>query len=362
MKALVLEAVGQIAVRRLPVPEPPAGWALVRVAWCGVCGSDMPRMFTKGAHRMPLVCGHEFAGVVAALGQGAHGVAVGDRVAVFPLIWCGACAACEAGAYVQCEAYDYLGSRRDGGFAEYVVAPVRNLLPVPSGADLAAAAMLEPAAVALHALRRCGAPLVGSAVAVFGAGPIGLLTAQWARIMGAARVIISDVVDAKLETASDLGFQCLVNPSRQSAADLILEITQGAGVAVAVEAAGVPQTLLAAIRSAGRGGRVVLLGNPGSDVTVPATLLSRVMRHEIVLCGTWNSTYSVHGGDDDWRAALAAIASGALITEALVSHRASLDEAPDLLWAVQNRTVVASKVLLGAPLEPGFQGREGIEP
>jgi L-iditol 2-dehydrogenase len=351
MKAVVLEAVGNPALRDLPMPVVPSGWALIRVGWCGVCGSDMPRMFAKGAHRMPLVCGHEFAGVVEALGPNTVGVPVGDRVAVFPLIWCGACAACEAGAYVQCEAYDYLGSRRDGGFAEYVAAPVRNLLPVPANVSLASAAMTEPAAVALHALRTTGVPLVGRDVAVFGAGPIGLLTAQWARIMGAARVFISDIVAARLDMAVSLGFKFMIDATEQSAAQAIQSLTNGAGVAVAVEAAGVPQTLLAAVRSVGRSGRVTLLGNPSADVTLPAELISRIMRQEIALCGVWNSTYSVLGASDDWRAALGAMAAGTLDAECLVSHRASLTATPDLLRAIHARTVSAAKVLVGAPIE-----------
>jgi L-iditol 2-dehydrogenase len=361
MKAIVLEAAGKVACRDLPMPEVPSGWALIRVGWCGVCGSDMPRMFTKGAHRMPLVCGHEMAGVIAALGPDTAGAPVGDRAVVFPLIWCGACAACEVGAYVQCEAYDYLGSRRDGGFAEYVAAPVRNLLPVPPNVSLASAAMTEPAAVALHALRTTGLPLVGRDVAVFGAGPIGLLTAQWARIMGAKRVFISDVVAAKLEMALGLGFEYLIDATEQSAVEAIREITHGAGVAVAVEAAGVPQTLLAAIRSVGRGGRVTLLGNPSADVTLPAELISRIMRQEIALCGVWNSTYSVLGGADDWRAVLNAMAAGTLDAERLVSHRASLSAAPDLLRAIHARTISASKVLVGAPIGPELAGTEGSE-
>ena len=185
MHALVLHAVGDLRYESVPRPQAGAGDALVRVRFCGVCGSDIPRCFTKGTYHFPTICGHEFAGVIESLGDEASGFAAGDRVAVFPLLWCGRCAACETGKYGQCEDYDYLGSRSDGGFAEYVVAPIKNLLRVPDNVSLEEASMTEPAAVALHSARRAKVRL-GDSVAIFGAGPIGLMTAQWAREMGAA--------------------------------------------------------------------------------------------------------------------------------------------------------------------------------
>ena len=154
----------------------------------------------------PTVCGHEFAGIVDACGPGVDGFTPGDPVVVFPLLWCGTCSACEQGKYVQCRDYDYLGSRSDGAFAEYVVAPKANLIRVPQGVTLEEAAMTEPAAVALHAVRRAQTSLAGKTVAIFGAGPIGLMTAQWARIMGATTVFLFDIVAEKLALAKRLGF------------------------------------------------------------------------------------------------------------------------------------------------------------
>ncbi len=142
---------------------------------------------------------------MAGIGPDVAGFQIGDEVAVFPLLWCGRCAACEQGRYAQCDDYDYLGSRSDGAFAEYVVAPQQNLVPLPAGVSLAEAAMTEPAAVALHAIRRAG-DVVGETVVIFGAGPIGLMVGQWARIMGAAQVILFDIVPEKIEMAQDLGF------------------------------------------------------------------------------------------------------------------------------------------------------------
>jgi len=179
MKALVLHGVGDARFEEVPKPAAMPGEALVRVGFCGVCGSDIPRTFVKGTYRFPTICGHEFAGTVEAVGLGVDGYKPGDRVVVFPLLWCGKCAACELGNYVMCEDYDYYGSRRDGGFAEYVSVPPANLVPVPDGVSMEAASMTEPAAVAMHALKRAGGGFVGETVVVFGAGPIGLRRASW---------------------------------------------------------------------------------------------------------------------------------------------------------------------------------------
>jgi L-iditol 2-dehydrogenase len=347
MSAIVLHAVGDARFEEIPRPRAAAGAVLVRVGFCGVCGSDIPRLFVKGTYRFPTVCGHEFAGVVEECGEGVEDLRRGDRVAVFPLIWCGRCAACERGKYAQCADYDYLGSRSDGAFAEYVVAPRRNLLRVPDGVTLEEAAMTEPAAVALHAVRRGGGALAGEDVAVFGAGPIGLMAAQWARVLGASRVILFDIVPAKLALARRLGFKHAFDSRDADPVATVSALTAGEGVHLALEAAGVPATMLQALEAARRGGRVVLLGNPSGDVTLPAGLISRLLRRELDVHGTWNSDYSPGGGgDDDWRAALAAMASKAIDLLPLVTHRVPLAGALGALGMMRDASAFFSKVLI----------------
>lgn len=346
MKALVLHAIGDLRYEDVPLPEPEAGEVLVRVAYCGVCGSDIPRIFSKGTYRFPLVPGHEFSGVVERCGKGVTEFAPGDKVAVFPLIWCGRCAACEKGKYVQCESYDYLGSRRDGAFAQYVTAPTRNLLRVPDGVSLQEAAMTEPAAVALHALRRAGGCQPGETVAVFGAGPIGLMVAQWVRAMGASLVTLFDIVEEKLGLAKELGFVHAYHSMRDTPEKVIASLTDGQGAHLCIEAAGVSSTLLQACVCARRGGRIVMLGNPSADVQFPASLLSQLMRREVNLYGTWNSDYAVYSTDDDWHTTLQAMASGGLNLKPLVTHRVPLSCAVDTLQAMRERKGFFCKVLI----------------
>ena len=346
MEALVLYGVGDLRLEQIPVPHLGEGEVRVRIGFCGVCGSDIPRIFVKGTYRFPTVCGHEFAGVVDACGPGVDNFSLGDPVVVFPLLWCGKCPACEHGKYVQCHDYDYLGSRSDGAFAEYVVAPKENLIAIPSGVTLEAAAMTEPAAVALHAVRRANTTLVGKSVAIFGAGPIGLMTAQWARIMGAATVFLFDIVAEKLELAKQLGFDKVFNTTTETPVEVVNEHTDGKGAQVCIEAAGVPATYCDALGSVGRAGSVVLLGNPDADVNLPAALISQVMRREVSIFGTWNSDYSAAGNDDDWRTVLQAMASGMLTLTPLITHKVPLADSTDILVMMRDKREFYAKVLI----------------
>lgn len=343
MKAAVLHAIGDLRIEDIATPTPGPGEVLVRVKSCGICGSDVPRVFSKGTYHFPTVCGHEFAGTVAS----ASDLAVGTPVTVFPLLWCGKCTECERGAYARCEDYGYLGSRSDGGFAEYVVAPRRNLLPLPAGVSLEEGAMTEPAAVALHAIKRANLQ-AGESVAVLGAGPIGLMVAQWARAMGAARVIVCDIAPASLALARELGFDLTVDSKSCDPVTRIAELTGGRGADVTVEAAGVPATFTAAVGAAAAAGRVVMLGNPSGDVTLPAKLISQIMRRELALLGTWNSSYSASGLPDDWRTVLAAVAAGTIKLKPLISHRFPLDQTLAGMNVMKSRNEFVAKVLINS--------------
>ena len=346
MEALVLHGVGDLRLEQIPVPQLADGDVRVRIGFCGVCGSDIPRIFVKGTYSFPTVCGHEFAGIVDACGPGVDDFTPGDSVVVFPLLWCGKCPACEQGKYVQCHDYDYLGSRSDGAFAEYIVAPKENLIAVPAGITLEEAAMTEPAAVALHAVRRANTTLAGKSVAIFGAGPIGLMTAQWARIMGAATVFLFDIVAEKLALAKQLGFDKVFNTKTETPVEIVNAHTDGKGAHVCIEAAGVPATYCDALGSVGRGGSVVLLGNPDADVSLPAALISQLMRREVSIFGTWNSDYSAAGNDDDWRTVLQAMASGALTLKPLITHKVPLADSTDILHKMRDKSEFYAKVLI----------------
>jgi L-iditol 2-dehydrogenase len=298
----------------------------------------------KGTYRFPLIPGHEFAGEVAEVGREAEGVKVGDSAAVIPLIPCKKCLYCRIGEYALCDDYDYLGSRTDGAFAEYVVAPAENLILLPEGVSFEMGALTEPGAVALHAIRQGGGIEAGSKVAVFGAGTIGLLVAQWAKILGAARVFVVDVVEKKLEVASELGFSDLINASETDPVDEIINGTGGLGVDLSVEAAGSKVALEGCIRAVRKLGRVVLAGNIETEVVLPQKTVSTILRHQLTLSGTWNSLFTSFPVDE-WRTVLHFMQTGALKVGALITHRCTLEKAPDVFEMMYNRREFFNKVV-----------------
>jgi L-iditol 2-dehydrogenase/galactitol-1-phosphate 5-dehydrogenase len=342
MKALVLE---KNAVLKFVKDHPrPTGQleslALVRVAACGICGSDLARGFGGKAYRYPLVMGHEFSGVVerpCANGRFAKGA----RVAVFPLLPCRKCGPCQTGDFAQCVGYDYYGSRRDGGFAEYVEVPEDNLFPIPDEVSILHAAMTEPAAVALHGVRRldCRA---GDRAAVLGAGPIGNLSAQWLRIHGCREVFVVDLDADKLAVAATMGFRT-INAGKEDPVEAILAATDGLGVELAVEAVGLPQTFLQATRVAARFGRVLYMGNIAGCFSIEEKDFSNILRKELTICGTWNSKITPKG-TDDWSTVLKYL-DRELQVAPLITDRISLEEGPAMFAALIERRGGHNKVI-----------------
>ena len=173
MKAARLHKIGDIRCEEVETPIPRGEELLLKVGACGVCGSDLPRVFEHGSSngKYPLTIGHEFSGEVVAVGEKADASLIGVRAAIYPLIPCGKCDPCVTGHYAMCENYDYLGSRRDGGFAEYCLVPSAWHLIFSKKATMEELAMTEPACVAQHAVRRARVT-AGQFAVIFGAGPI----------------------------------------------------------------------------------------------------------------------------------------------------------------------------------------------
>jgi L-iditol 2-dehydrogenase len=337
MRAAVLHAPGDIRVEEVPRPDPGPGEALVHVAACGVCGSDIARMLSAGAHRMPIICGHEFSGHVVAVGSGVTGAIEGDLVSVPPLIPCFACPPCQQGKFSLCLDYDYFGSRRDGAYAQYVTVPSVNLFKVPDGVAPAAAAMLDPAAIALHAIWRTRLG-IGHRVAVIGAGPIGLFAVQWARLAGASEVLAVDVDEQKATMAREAGATHTAITTEQ-ARDLA-----GDGYDVVIESAGRPATVDMAASLCARHGEAAFIGIPHSPVELGKATFNDFLRREISLHGAWNSFSSPFPGDE-WRAAADAIAAGSLRWEFMITHDLGLGAVPETMRRLGERSIFSSKVL-----------------
>lgn len=345
MKACVLHAVGDLRCEEVSTPQFGSDEVLVRVRACGVCGSDIPRVFEKGTYRFPTIPGHEFAGEIADLGNKANSTLLGAHVTVFPLIPCRTCGACAVGAYAQCDDYDYLGSRSDGAFAEYVRAPRWNLLPIPPGVDFIEGAMVEPAAVALHAINQSRVQ-ADNTVLIVGAGPIGLLVAHWAQIRGAGNVLLADIDDAKLAFARQLGFLNTFNPKAGNTTEWVRDFSAG-GADVVIEASGSSAAYEQCMDSARMFGRVVLLGNPAGPMTLSQKAYWAILRKELQLSGSWNSVYGVEGRDE-WKTVLEHIGSGQLDVTPLITHKVALQDLPKALEMMRDRNEFYNKVMFVA--------------
>jgi threonine dehydrogenase-like Zn-dependent dehydrogenase len=290
MKALVWEAPRAMAMREQARPEPGAGEVLVKVTYAGICGSELSGYLGHNALRVPpLVMGHEFAGEVAALGEGAAArnpsLAQGQTVTVNPLSSCGMCDYCARGLNHLCARRKLLGAHLPGAYAEYVLAPAETVLPLPAGMTARIGALTEPVAVAVR-IGELASTARGEVALIVGAGPIGLLALQALRANGAARVFISDLEPARLAMALDLGGEPL-HGRETDVVKTVREATGGRGAAVAVDAVGSAVTRAQCIAATRAAGTVILTGLHEESSTLP---VADVIRREIVLRGSFAYT------------------------------------------------------------------------
>jgi L-iditol 2-dehydrogenase len=320
MRALVLHGVGDLRLDTVPVPELTAGSVLLAVKACGICSSDRERVFVTGTYHFPTIPGHEFAGQVVAVADDVDEALLGRRASVFPMLPCKTCEACEQEEYAQCSNYNYFGSRCDGGFAEYLVVPVWNLVLYDDSVPYELAALSEPAAVSMHAVGLAKLTKQDK-VAVVGTGTIGYLVAAFAKNL-AAQVVICGRSKNKLDYARGLGFD-VIDLSTEDFADQAKALS-GNGFDVVFEAVGSNVTIGHAVELAGNFGRVILLGNPKGDLAMEKNVYWSVLRKQKQLIGSWNSSYSSRV--NDWAAVADWMKNGSFDFGQLITHRFPMDE------------------------------------
>jgi L-iditol 2-dehydrogenase len=321
MKALLLSEYNQLDIADLPAPVPGAEEILVRVAACGICGSDVHGYDgTSGRRIPPIVMGHEAAGVVSAVGPGVSKFKPGDRVTFDSTVYCGQCEFCLLGDINLCNNRQVIGVscgdfRRAGAFAEYVAVPQRISYHLPDALEFQEAAMLEAVSVALHAVRVSDMK-GGETALVIGAGMIGLLTLQAAKAAGASRVLIADIDQTRLRRAEKIGADATL---LLSGADLVEEIqkqTGGRGVDLVLEAVGREETISASIASVRKGGTVTLIGNISPEVKIP---LQVVVSRQIRLQGSCASS-------GEYPQAMELMAQGKIQVKPLITAVAPLED------------------------------------
>ena len=412
MRAQILYGIGNIKYAETGMPSAGSGQALIRLRRSGICGSDIPRIFKTGAHNMPLIPGHEMMGVVEKCAERSD--LEGKRVGIFPLLPCHKCRQCRSGHYEMCENYNYLGSRCDGGFAEYVIAPVWNLIPIPDSVSDDAAAMLEPMSVAVHAIRGLGlipgsdlGPDLGetsaetedrpgratsgasvsdnpgkaadtpaldshggaadntvadttcpnaldSNIVVCGLGTIGLFVAMFLKDAGYRNVYCIGNKDIQLKKITEMGyardFYCDVR--RTDPVEFVKKVT-GGGADYYFECIGLPESYSQAIKCTGPLGKVMMLGNPKADMNLDRDIYWKILRNQMTLKGTWNSSFPGFDstGNDDWRYVLERLdkwQGGEMFfdPESLITHRFALDRLEDGLDIMRNKTEEYIKIML----------------
>lgn len=347
MKAYVLHKIGKIKYEDVPVPVPGQGEVLLKVKASGVCGSDIPRIYRTGTYSYPLIPGHEFSGVVEKTGPGVNGDWMQKRVGVFPLIPCKKCGPCRQGKYEMCRSYSYLGSRCSGGFAEYVSVPVWNLLPLPEGVSFEEAAMLEPMAVAVHAMRRAGLEEGNKDVkiAVYGMGTIGLLLLMFLLEQGYSEVFVIGNKDFQRNMAGKLGLpeERFCDIRENSVEDWLSEKTEGAGADVCFECVGRKETVVQAIQNTASGGKLCMVGNPASDMEIPKDVYWKILRNQLTVCGTWNSSFGSE--KDDWNYVLSRLENERIAPRQLISHTFSKEELLDGFILMRDKKEEYGKVM-----------------
>ncbi|MGI6490635.1 MAG: alcohol dehydrogenase catalytic domain-containing protein [Sphaerochaeta sp.] len=332
MKALVLHGKNGSFKYEEEWPDPKAtpGWAIVKVGFAGICGSDLPRFKSEGSYHHPVILGHEFSGTVYEIADG-HAFNVGDRVTIVPIIPCGHCDGCVNYGPFHCTHYQYLGSRNDGGMSEYCLVPIENMRKIPDLVSLQLAAMIEPLMVGYHVVKRSGITPGKSAV-VFGAGAIGLLIAFWLKELGVEDLTIVDIRSFSINLAKEMGFHSVVQP--QEIAELRNRFDFG------FEAAGAQSALLSMIDLVKPKATISVVGRDTHDTLLPLKKVETLMRKELTVQGCWGFD------DSDIPFILETLSSTRIDLEKMITSLVPIEESEKTVRKMLNHEFQYVKVMI----------------
>lgn len=345
MKAAVVVKNEVVEYQEIEEPKVEPGTIKVKVKASGICGSDIPRVLHNGVHFYPIVLGHEFAGDVVEIGEGVENIKIGDRVSGVPLLPCMKCDDCQKGNYSLCKNYSFIGSRRQGSNADYVVIPATNAIVFDKSIPYEQGAMFEPSTVALHGLR-CNDYQGGEYVAVLGGGTIGMFTMQWAKIFGSKKVVIFDISEERLGMAKRLGADEVINTLEEDYMDKAMAITGGKGYAYVFETAGQPVTMRMGFEVAANKAHVCFIGTPHVDLTFTPAMWENMNRKEFKLTGSWMS-YSAPFPGKEWELTAHYFATGELkFDPAFVFKKMPMSQAQEAFDMYKTPGLVQGKILL----------------
>jgi (R,R)-butanediol dehydrogenase/meso-butanediol dehydrogenase/diacetyl reductase len=332
MRAARWHGRGDVRVENIPIPRVGMGEILLRVSWCGICGTDIEE-FRDGpvvipvehpngitGQRAPVTLGHEFAGEVVEVGPGVEGLAVGDRVVPEICLFCGECFYCRRKEYALCISWAAIGLHGDGGLAEYVKVPARMCVRLPDEIGDDEAALIETTEVAVRAVRKAGIHR-GDTVAIVGDGAVGLITLQVARAAGATTALLLGHRPARLELGRQLGADAAIDTRDPAWLEAVRDLTAGVGVDVAIECGGRAEAIADSIAATRKGGTIVLLAVIG--VPIPVNTWP-IVEGERTIVGSVQ-----HHFDEDLPVAVSLMASGKVNVKPLISRRISLERVVD---------------------------------
>ncbi len=356
VKGWVLHEIGKIKYEDVDMPKPQENEVLIKVRAAGICGSDIPRIYETGAHKMPLIPGHEFSGEVCAVGSDVSKDLIGKRASVYPRIPCGKCKECLNNMPTLCRSYDYVGSRRDGAFGEYVTAPAKNLLFLPDSVSFEEAAMLEPFAVAANAVRRGVASLNGEdlttkTVAVGGLGTIGRMVIMLLKEAGFKRILAIGNKDTQKANILKLGIleEDFCNARNEDVSNWVKNASDG-GVSIFFECVGKNECISEGILSVAPAGTLILVGNPYSDMKFDKDTYWKILRDQMNIVGIWNSrfeqTVDPLKEPDDWNFVLDKISKKTLKPEILITHRLRISELEKGFLIMRDKTEDYCKIMM----------------
>lgn len=345
MKAGVVYAPQDIRYADIEKPVPQKGEVLVKVKYTGICGSDVPRVNGDACHFFPNVLGHEFSGTIVEVGEGVTQRKVGERVAGIPLVPCMKCTDCQKGNYSLCKNYTFIGSRKFGSFAEYVVMPEQNVVPFGDEVSFEQGAFFEPATVALHGLQRV--PFEGGkSVAILGGGTIGMFVMQWAKIFGAKDAVVFDIAPERLELGMRLGATAGINTLDKDFMEQVQKLTQGRGFDYVFETAGNTITMKMAFKLAGNKSHVCFVGTPTRELSFTVEEWENMNRKEFTLTGSWMS-YSAPFPGKEWELAAHYFQTGDLkFDDSFIFQKIPLSRIPDAFEMYKTPGTVKGKILI----------------
>lgn len=328
MRAVVYQSNNDISITTVSKPKISNNEALIRVKSAGICGSDL--FVSSGKHprvKPPLIMGHEISGLIVEIKTNEKiYLKKEDRVVINPLLSCGVCYACKEGLSHVCKDLKLVGIDTDGGFAEYVKVPVNRIFKVPDRVSFDKAALVEPLAVAIHAVRRSGLK-VGDTVVILGAGPVGLLIAYIVKLAGALKILISEINDYRLETAKKLGIH-VIDAKKTNPLDEIYKYTDKKGADILFEAVGHPDTAKQIVSMVRIRGEIIIVGIFKELACVD---LQEASFKEITVKGTRVYT------DSDFITAINLLDNNNIKFEDMISHQFSMENAQKAFEIMKNR-------------------------